>query len=124
MARRDPIPFRSATRRAPWAARRAKFPAPAAAANSSEVLASNQRGHRSEPDDVRQRTDLALLVFAQLEQQRHRYRFQLLHLAPLGIDRRAGSSGIGLAGGGDFSRNGAQGVFDAGPVLLLRRRKF
>src|SRR3954453_11030036 len=77
---------------------------------------SNQRRHRSQPDDVRQRADFALLVFAQLEQERHRYRFQLLHFAPLGIDRRAGSSGIGLAGGVDLSRDGAQRVFDAGPV--------
>src|SRR3954471_13585487 len=104
---------------------------PMSAASSSEdprtpiaSPPSNQRRDRSKPDDMRQRADFALLVFAQLEQERHRYRFQLLHFGPLGIDRRPGGGGIGLAGGVDLSRNGAQRAFDAGPVLLLRRRQF
>ena len=53
------------------------------------------------------RTHFALLILAQLEQQRHRCRFQLLDFVGVGINRRPGRVRIGLARGMNFLGHGA-----------------
>ncbi len=61
-----------------------------------EARRSNHRGDFFQADDAGERAHFALLVLAQLEQQRHRRRLQLLHLFGIGIDRRAGGARVGL----------------------------
>ena len=57
---------------------------------------SDHRGDFFQADDAGERAHFALLVFAQLEQQRHRRRFQLLDFFGLGIDRHASRGRVGL----------------------------
>ena len=85
---------------------------------------SDHRGYFFQPDDAGERAHFALLVFAQLEQQRHRRRFQLLHFFGLGIDRHAGRIGIGLPLRVNLAGDRAQRGLDRRPVGFLRRRKF
>jgi len=54
------------------------------------------RRHLFEADQASERAHFALLVLAQLKQQRHRGRFQLLDFRGLGIDRHAGRVRVSL----------------------------
>lgn len=57
--------------------------------SASDHSASDHGGDFFQPDDAGERAHFALLVFTQLEQQRHRRRFQLLDFRGVGIDRHA-----------------------------------
>lgn len=67
--------------------------------SASDHSASDHGGDFFQPDDAGERAHFALLVFTQLEQQRHRRRFQLLDFRGVGIDRHAAGVRIGLAAG-------------------------
>lgn len=51
---------------------------------TSDPGASDHGGYFFQPDDAGERAHFALLVFAELEQQRHRRRFQLLDFLGVG----------------------------------------
>jgi hypothetical protein len=84
---------------------------------------SNLRRYLFEPDDTGKRAHFALLILAQLKQQRHRGRFQLLDFRGVGIDRCAGRVRIGLATGVNLSRYSAQRAFHRRPIGFLIQRK-
>ncbi len=101
------------------------------ARNRQDLLAGREeRGATSDrgrdlfkPDDAGELADFVLLVLAQLEQQRHGRRFELL-TPPRSRDRAAPRSRTDMVVRGvDLARDAAQRGLDARPVRFLRRRQ-
>src|ERR1700676_2254485 len=65
-------------------------------AHCAPAGSSNRGGDGFQPDDAGERTDFALLILTQLEQQRHRRRLQLLDFGAVGINGRASRVRLGL----------------------------
>src|SRR5690348_1413418 len=73
---------------------------------------SDHRGDAFQADDAGERADFPLLVLAQLEQQRHCRRFQLLDFLGIRIDRRRARRRISLLGRVHLAGDGAQRLLD------------
>ena len=76
--------------------------------------ASDLRGDLFQADDAGERAHFLFLIFAQLNQQWHRGRFQLLDFRGVRIDRRRGRVRIGLAGCVNFPATARSALSTAG----------